>query len=71
MVNQCTFSTLTLTYLIWQPLKQQAVPLLLICLSPSMMSADLSKSNIRVDLDWLAFFDCESEFNITTPAASF
>lgn len=39
-----SFATLPFTYHIWQPLKQQAVLLLVVCLSPMVMSAKDSKS---------------------------
>lgn len=65
-----SFATLPFAYLIWQPLKQQAVPLLVICLSPTVMSAKVSKSNIHAPTDLLVLFVYKKGLYITLAAAS-
>lgn len=65
-----SFATLPFAYLIWQPLKQQAVPLLVICLSPTVMSAEVSKSNIHAPADLLVLFVYKKGLYITPAAAS-
>lgn len=65
-----SFATLPFTYLIWQPLKQQAVPLLVICLSLTVMSAKVSKSNIHAQTDLLVLFVYKKGLYITPAAAS-
>lgn len=65
-----SFAISPFAYLIWQPLKQQAVPLLVICLSPPVMSAKVSKSNIHAPTDLVVLFVYKKGLYITPAAAS-
>lgn len=61
---------LPLTYLCWQPRQQQVAPLFLICLSPMVMSAGHSESNIHAQADLLVLFVWKNRPRIALAAAS-
>lgn len=61
---------LPLTYLCWQPLEQPVAPLFLIRLSPMVMSAGRSKSNIHAQADSLGLFVWKNRPCIALAAAS-
>lgn len=59
-----------ITSLIWQPLQPQTARVFLIRLSPMVMSAELSKSNMHAQTDLLVLFLYKNRPYITLAAAS-